>query len=133
MIFMHFLFPFGSFESEFGWFRLSDLCCQASQDRSYLRSPLLWEALPRGHAEIRWEDEMVCEVAGLRKFGSAEEKFGPLAREAGGARSLTKRLQGALVMAPETSWARPRSCLTDLFSMEMPIFQHFFLVKDESK
>ena len=28
----------------------------------------------------------VCELSGLRKFGSAEEKFGPLAREAQGAR-----------------------------------------------
>lgn len=28
----------------------------------------------------------VCELSGLRKFGSAEEKFGPLARQGHGAR-----------------------------------------------
>lgn len=59
---------------------------KAGADRSYARNVALWESLPRGHAEVRQGEVLVCELSGLRKFGSAEEKFGPLAREAQGAR-----------------------------------------------
>ncbi|CAJ1453336.1 unnamed protein product, partial [Effrenium voratum] len=59
---------------------------KASADRSYAKNLALWESLPRGHAEVQTDGKTVCELAGLRKFGSAEEKFGPLAREANGSR-----------------------------------------------
>ena len=61
---------------------------RASADRAFANQAL-WEALPRGHAEVREGDEtgvLLCQLAAMRKFGSAEEKFGPLASEAGGAR-----------------------------------------------
>eukprot|EP00931_Biecheleriopsis_adriatica_P066648 TRINITY_DN40954_c0_g1_i1.p1 TRINITY_DN40954_c0_g1~~TRINITY_DN40954_c0_g1_i1.p1 ORF type:complete len:1818 (+),score=330.36 TRINITY_DN40954_c0_g1_i1:54-5507(+) len=72
---------------------------RAGADRSYAQNLALWESLPRGHAEVRNgnpDGELLCEVAALRKFGNAEEKFGPLAREAGGARRAALALCAAL-------------------------------------
>ena len=76
---------------------------KAGADRSYARNVALWESLPRGHAEIRHEDAIVCEMAGLRKFGSAEEKFGPLARGHGARKCALQTLPGALASVGDTS------------------------------
>ena len=60
---------------------------RANADRAFSQNLALWESLPRGHAEVRGETGgLLCELAAMRKFGSSEEKFGPLAREANGAR-----------------------------------------------
>ena len=60
---------------------------RANADRAFSQNLALWESLPRGHAEVREETgRLLCELAAMRKFGSSEEKFGPLAREADGAR-----------------------------------------------
>ena len=60
---------------------------RANADRAFSQNLALWEHLPRGHAEVRGDTgSLLCELAAMRKFGSSEEKFGPLAREAGGAR-----------------------------------------------
>ncbi|CAE7438604.1 RTCA [Symbiodinium sp. CCMP2592] len=60
---------------------------RANADRAFSQNLALWESLPRGHAEVREETgRLLCELAAMRKFGSSEEKFGPLARQANGAR-----------------------------------------------
>eukprot|EP00435_Cladocopium_sp_Y103_P030006 s802_g7.t1 len=69
---------------------------KAGADRSYARNLALWEALPRGHAEVKQGETVVCELSGLRKFGSAEEKFGPLARGHGARLCALQTLPGAI-------------------------------------
>lgn len=75
-------------------------------DRRYAQNVALWESLARGHSEIRLGcpgGPLLREIAALRKFGNADEKFGPLAREAGGAR------QAALDWIPQALSAKGSS------------------------
>jgi len=86
-------------------------------DRCFVQNIALWESLPRGHTEVRLGGEsgaMLCEVVGLRKFGGAEEKFGPLAREAGGSRrAALQALPNALgSCANAEGWTLHSSFLT---------------------
>eukprot|EP00746_Dinoflagellata_sp_MGD_P126014 gnl/MRDRNA2_/MRDRNA2_60942_c0_seq1.p1 gnl/MRDRNA2_/MRDRNA2_60942_c0~~gnl/MRDRNA2_/MRDRNA2_60942_c0_seq1.p1 ORF type:complete len:1875 (+),score=360.74 gnl/MRDRNA2_/MRDRNA2_60942_c0_seq1:45-5669(+) len=70
---------------------------RAAADRIFSRSETLWESLARGHCEIQHSGKVVCEIAALRKFGNADEKFGPLAHNAGGAhRAATRALPAVL-------------------------------------